>query len=514
MSRKKVHRVYNDWWHDQTLFATTGTGRGKVNTNNDARRTISADLESKLRQFINAEHTAGRQIFRRSVVEWMQENSDDSRPMSCRAVSALLYRMGYRRRRGRIKKPPLDEKRLTRIRMFLAEMDRAKRAEDAGEAVVVYMDESFVHQAHASVYSYFLADKNGEVDSAFGRTTGKGQRMIIVHAITKWGPLVTRVPVSDFPIEEGWFKAKPKSKGKQGGKDFALQDEKTAEFLWQAKLAKGDYHAAMTDAMFMEWLQHRLTPAFNEVFPGKKMILVLDNASYHHGCDAEVRVPETNTKKYNVGLLRSYKARSIKVERQNENGDTLTHRFEIPQELDSSFPNANQEGGVSVAEVALATRQFFQLHHPEKLMEKVETFMRCKGWELIWTPPYMPSFQPIELFWAHGKRYVSLNFQLKRKMSEVWEQLRKGFYGDSEWKGQEGGWKPANCANLVRHAIGEMNAWIEKYGGGKLSGTIGNLVVVDFDKEEGPEGDEREDGLEEEMANDMQEEEVDNEIEP
>ncbi|CAN0283484.1 unnamed protein product, partial [Ascophyllum nodosum] len=208
--------------------------------------TISANLESKLRQFINAEHTAGRQIFRRSVVEWMQENSDDSRPMSCRAVSALLYRMGYRRRRGRIKKPPLDEKRLTRIRMFLAEMDRAKRAEDAGEAVVVYMDESFVHQAHASVYSYFLADKNGEVDSAFGRTTGKGQRMIIVHAITKWGPL------------------------------------KTAEFLRQAKSAKGDYHAAMTDAMFMEWLQHRLTPAFNEVFPGKKIILVLDNASYHH----------------------------------------------------------------------------------------------------------------------------------------------------------------------------------------------------------------------------------------
>ena len=60
-----------------------------------------------------------------------------------------------------------------------------------------------------------------------------------------------------------------------------------------------------------------------------------------------------------------------------------------------------------------------------------------------------------------------------------------------------------------------MNAWIDKYGvGGKLSGTIENLVVVDFDKEEGPEGDEREDRLEKEMSNDMQEEEVDDEIEP
>ena len=199
----------------------------------------------------------------------MQENSDDSQPMSCRAVSALLYHMGNRRRRGRIKKPPLNEKRLTRIRMFLAEMDRAKRAEDAGEAVVVYMDESFVHQAHASVYLYSLADKNGEVDSAFGRTSSNKQRTIIVHAITKWGPLVTRAPVTG-PTEEGWFKAKSKSKGKQEGKSFALQDGKTAEFPLQAKSAKRDYHASMTEAIFMKCLQHRLTPALYEIFPGKK----------------------------------------------------------------------------------------------------------------------------------------------------------------------------------------------------------------------------------------------------
>ena len=65
----------------------------------------------------------------------------------------------------------------------------------------------------------------------------------------------------------------------------------------------------------------------------------------------------------------------------------------------------------------------------------------------------MSPFQPIELFWAHGKGYISLNFEL-RKMSELWEQLRKGFYGDLEWTGQERDWKLANCANLVRHAIG------------------------------------------------------------
>ncbi|CAM9519091.1 unnamed protein product, partial [Sphacelaria rigidula] len=167
------------------------------------------------------------------------------------------------------------------------------------------------------------------------RTTGKGLRMIMVHAITKHRPL--------------------------------------AKFLWQAKLATGDYHNAMTDGMFMQWLKHRLTPAFNAQFKNKKMFLVLDNAPYHHCFDEELKVPETNSKKYNVGLLRKYGCKSFKVMRESEDG-VVECRFE---------------------------------HYPEKLEEKAETYMREKGWGLIWTPPYMPSFQPVELFWQHGKAYVS-----------------------------------------------------------------------------------------------------------
>lgn len=88
----------------------------------------------------------------------------------------------------------------------------------------------------------------------------------------------------------------------------------------------------------------------------------------------------------------------------------------------------------------------------------------------------MPTFQPIELFWQHGKQYVSLNFELKRNMQEVWVQIRKGWYGDAEWAGQKGGWKAADCSKLVAHEIGEMNKWIEKRDS-VLSGTIGALVV-------------------------------------
>ncbi|CAB1108447.1 unnamed protein product [Ectocarpus sp. CCAP 1310/34] len=75
--------------------------------------------------------------------------------------------------------------------------------------------------------------------------------------------------------------------------------------------------------------------------------------------------------------------------------------------------------------------------------------MREKGWGLIWTPPYMPTFHPIELFWQHGKHYVSIHFEKGRNMLDVWKQIRLGWYGDPGLGGQEGGWKVANCGTLV-----------------------------------------------------------------
>ncbi|CAM9893781.1 unnamed protein product [Sphacelaria rigidula] len=71
-------------------------------------------------------------------------------------------------------------------------------------------------------------------------------------------------------------------------------------------------------------------------------------------------------------------------------------------------------------------RAYFEVHHAEKLPEKVERCMYWQGRELMWTPPYVPSFQPIEFFWQHGKQYVSFRFDTKRKIDGIWEQIRNG----------------------------------------------------------------------------------------
>ena len=43
----------------------------------------------------------------------------------------------------------------------------------------------------------------------------------------------------------------------------------------------------MNAESFMNWVNNRLLPAFSESFPGKKPIVILDNASYHWGRDEE-----------------------------------------------------------------------------------------------------------------------------------------------------------------------------------------------------------------------------------
>ena len=56
----------------------------------------------------------------------------------------------------------------------------------------------------------------------------------------------------------------------------------TAEWIWEANGKVEDYHKNMDGVGFERWLENRLIPAFEALFPGKKMILVMDNASYHH----------------------------------------------------------------------------------------------------------------------------------------------------------------------------------------------------------------------------------------
>ncbi|CAB1105426.1 unnamed protein product [Ectocarpus sp. CCAP 1310/34] len=209
-------------------------------------------------------------------------------------------------------------------------------------------------------------------------------------------------------------------------------------FLVMMDLAKRAEDAGVAIVVDMG-LNHRLTLAFDAQFEDKKMFLVLDDASYHHCFDEGLKVPESNSMKYDG--CESFK------EACESAGKAFEYNVEVRAE--GSLPNAIGRNGVSIQEIASVTRRLFKKRFPEKLDEKAETYMREKGWRT-----------------------------------------------ETEWDGQEGGWKAAISGMLVEHAIGKMNEWINLYGG-NLSCTIGSLVYPVAEYLKAIAEDEKEDGVEE-----------------
>jgi hypothetical protein len=118
------------------------------------------------------------------------------------------------------------------------------------------------------------------------------------------------------------------------------------------------------------------------------------------------------------------------------------------------------------------------VNKPEMLECKVEKFLHDRGCKVIWTPPYCPDLQPIELFWAAGKSHAALYYFPGRTMKETMSHRREGWYGN-EWDlpiGHSRRKCPVNCYKLFLTSFEYAATKFEPLCEG-ISGTIGNLVV-------------------------------------
>ena len=57
------------------------------------------------------------------------------------------------------------------------------RLQKAGEAIIVFYDETYINTGHAAKMTWYL-------DKSKRRLGGKGKRLIVLHALTKDGPVV------------------------------------------------------------------------------------------------------------------------------------------------------------------------------------------------------------------------------------------------------------------------------------------------------------------------------------
>ena len=101
-------------------------------------------------------------------------------------------------------------------------------------------------------------------------------------------------------------------------------------------------------------------------------------------------------------------------------------------------------------------------------------FIKSKGGYVLFTPPYCPDLQPIELFWAAGKNHARAMHpghtrSVKQTISDLWD----GWYGTD-------GKEAADCSGMFERSVKCANERVALDD--SLSGTIdGGLQVLDSD---------------------------------
>jgi hypothetical protein len=174
------------------------------------------------------------------------------------------------------KKWTLNAFRQTSIHNFLIKYDECYRHIRDGNSkgyVFLFLDESYVHQIHAGNFSYLKADNR-----SVNRSKGKGRRLIILHAIITENVPLCKLNENGRSIDNlEWNKDTLHPL-----KDLVDGSLTCETLLWMATSKSGNYHDNMNSEMFMMWVRHSLVRTFEKVYPVKIMILVADNAPYHH----------------------------------------------------------------------------------------------------------------------------------------------------------------------------------------------------------------------------------------
>ena len=178
---------------------------------------VESGMETLVRKFIRKANKEGRQINVDIVRNYMREelSCDIAHTTLWRALQRWGFEFGTGVRSAQIKE---SERIIIQRRQYLR-LKRANRTQDGGtERPEVYLDESYINKNHSNDNTWYF-EEDGIV---IGKPTGKGDRLIIVDAITK----------------DGWVP--------------------NTRLVFTAGKKTGDYHSNMNWDNFSEWFQNKL----------------------------------------------------------------------------------------------------------------------------------------------------------------------------------------------------------------------------------------------------------------
>ena len=110
--------------------------------------------------------------------------------------------------------------------------------------------------------------------------------------------------------------------------------------------------------------------------------------------------------------------------------------------------------------------------NPDYQKTKVTQLFNRYEYNLLYTPPYTPTTQPIEKVWGYVKNYVARLYSNGRTIGQLRNQTLTGFYGEIDEN------HPGVTAEFCNDVIEKSHRWCNNFlkEDGVLNGSIDNVT--------------------------------------
>lgn len=199
---------------------------------------LEPGIETVIRRFIRETNRNGKQITLDVITKHLSDAGLECKIAQTtlwRALSRWGFEFGTGIRSAQLKE---SDRIIILRRQYLRKKIANRREGGSGtKRPEIYLDESYINKNHSRDDTWYLSEDGGVIS----KPTGKGERLIIVNAIS----------------ENGWVP--------------------NAKLVFKADKKADDYHSNMNWEVFRDWFENKLLKNIPE-----NSIIHMDNAAYHN----------------------------------------------------------------------------------------------------------------------------------------------------------------------------------------------------------------------------------------
>ncbi len=228
-----VKRIMADYNRDPSLLDEPTKTRGRP------VYAVSASHQEAVRSYIRTANIKGQHITLADIQNFLKEEYADE-SFHKATLARTLARWGFEFGKGTRSQHLKEKDHIVAARQRYLRTKIGNRENESDTAVYrpeVYLDESYVNKNHSNDFIWYYGEDGPWVQ----KPTGKGERLIILNAVT----------------HSGWVPG--------------------AKLVFKSTKKTGDYHGQMNWDLFRKWFTEMLLPNIP-----KGSIIVMDNAPYHN----------------------------------------------------------------------------------------------------------------------------------------------------------------------------------------------------------------------------------------